>query len=148
MAPAERTYKISDARRAACSADAVMKVLTDPGTWPRWQSEIIETSGPNPLEEGDEVGGRAELLGFHVGGRSKTIRADGVSFVEDVIVGVRMVVEYEVVEGAEGTTVTRHLTAFLPGGISGRILSFLLKRRLKAMQKGVLEALVAHAEGA
>ncbi len=148
MTSTERIYRTSDARNTACSADVIMKVLTDPSTWPQWQSEIVATAGPEPLTESDEVEGRAKLLGFHVDGRSKTVRADGVTFVEDVIVGVRMVVKYEVVEGPRGTTVTRHLTAFLPGGLSGRVLSFLLKRRLKAMQKGVLEALVAHAEGA
>ncbi len=124
-----------------------MKVLTDPSTWPRWQSEILVTRGPVPLVEGDEVEGRARLLGFHVDGRSKTVAADPTSFVEDVIVGVRMRVEYEIDERPHGTTVTRVLTTSLPGGLSGWVLSFLLKRRLKAMQKGVLEALVAQAEG-
>jgi hypothetical protein len=124
-----------------------MKVLTDPETWPEWQTEILATSGPVPLERGDEVEGRAKLLGFHVDGRSRTIGADGTSFVEDVIVGVRMQVSYDVVETNDGTRVTRRLTASLPGGLSGRVLSFFLKRRLKAMQKGVLEELVRHAEG-
>ena len=124
-----------------------MKILTDPETWPEWQSEIVTTSGPVPLSRGDEVEGRAKLLGFHVDGRSRTIRADGTSFVEDVIVGVRMQVSYDVVETNDGTRVTRQLTAFLPGGVAGRVLSFFLKRRLKAMQEGVLEALVRQAEG-
>jgi len=125
-----------------------MKVLTDPGTWPEWQSEILETDGPTPLSQGDEVEGRATLLGFTVDGRSSTIDVTASRFAEDVIVGVRMRVEYEVQENGGRTTVTRRLTASLPGGFSGRALSFLLKRRLKAMQRGVLEALVAQAEGA
>ncbi len=147
MTVAERTYRISNSRPAACSADAVMKVLTDPSTWPQWQSEILVTRGPAPLAEGDEVEGRARLLGFHVDGRSRTVRATPTSFAEDVVVGVRMRVEYEVLERPDGTTVTRVLTASLPGGLAGRVLSFLLKRRLKAMEKGVLNALVAQAEG-
>lgn len=124
-----------------------MKIITDPATWPRWQSEILETTGPSPLFEGDQVEGRATLLGFAVDGRSSTMTATGTTFVEDVIVGVRMRVEYEVQESGGSTRVTRRLTASLPGGFSGRALSFLLKRRLKGMQKGVLEALVAQAEG-
>ena len=143
-----RTYEIQDSRSASCSAAAVMKIIGDPRTWPQWQSEIISTEGPVPLSQGDKVEGRATLLGFTVDGRSSTVTATGSLFVEDVIVGVRMRVEYELREGAGKTTITRRLTASLPGGFSGRALSFLLKRRLKAMQRGVLEALVAQAEGA
>ena len=124
-----------------------MKILRDPETWPEWQSEIIETVAPSPLKEGDEVEGRAKLLGFIVSGRSSTVTADSTNFVEDVIVGVRMQVHYEVRETQEGTVVSRRLTASLPDGFSGRMLSFFLKRRLKAMQKGLLDALVAQAEG-
>ena len=124
-----------------------MAVLTDPSSWPTWQTEIVETQGPQPLKEGDAVEGRAKLLGFVVDGRSSTLAADGAKFVEDVIVGVHMRVEYEVRERPGGAYVSRTLTASLPDGLSGRVLSFFLKRRLKAMQKGLLEALVAQAEG-
>lgn len=123
-----------------------MKVISDPTTWPTWQSEIIETDGGVPLQEGDQVEGRAKLLGFVVSGRSSTITATSASFVEDVIVGVHMRIEYEIRETASGTIVTRRLTANLPGGVSGRLLSFFLKRRLKAMQEGLLDALVFQAE--
>ncbi|MGH2753848.1 MAG: SRPBCC family protein [Actinomycetota bacterium] len=146
MTPAPRTYEIQDSRLSSCAPDVLMKVITDPRTWPQWQSEILETDGLVPLEEGDDVEGRARLLGFVVSGRSSTVTATGSRFVEDVIVGVHMRVEYELRETAQGTRVTRRLTAALPGGFSGRVLSFLLKRRLKAMQKGVLEGLVAQAE--
>ena len=143
-----RNYEIEDSRSASCSADAVMRVITDPSTWPEWQSEIIETDGKIPLSEGDDVEGRAKLLGFEVSGRSSTIRADGYSFIEDVVVGVHMRITYEVTETGSGAVVTRRLSATMPGGVSGRLLSFLLKRRLKAMQKGVLDALVRQAEEA
>ena len=137
---------IQHSRTVDRSADAVMKVISDPMTWPKWQSEIVETDGKAPLTEGDEVQGDAKLLGFVVSGRSSTLTATSTSFVEDVIVGVRMRVEYEVSESSGATLVTRRLTATLPRGASGRVLSFFLKRRLKAMQKGVLDALVAQAE--
>lgn len=123
-----------------------MNIIKDPSTWPTWQSEILETDGNVPLSEGDLVEGRAELLGFEVGGQSTTVTATSTSFVEDVIVGVRMRVEYTVDETPTGTTVTRRLTTALPGGLSGRLLSFFLKRRLKAMQKGLLDELVGQAE--
>ena len=123
-----------------------MNIIRDPATWPKWQSEIIETDGNVPLSEGDLVEGRARLLGFEVGGQSSTITATSTSFIEDVIVGVRMRVEYTVDETPTGTTVTRRLTTSLPGGLSGRFLSFFLRRRLKAMQKGLLDELVGQAE--
>lgn len=146
MTTAGRSYEIQHSRSVECSADALMKVISDPSTWPGWQSEILETDGRAPLGEGDQVEGRAKLLGFVVNGRSATVTATPGSFVEDVIVGVHMRVEYEVRETSEGTIVTRRLTATLPGGVSGRVLSFFLKRRLKAMQEGLLDALVIQAE--
>ena len=123
-----------------------MKVIVDPMTWPEWQSEIVETIGDAPLGEGDRVEGRATLLGFEVNGLSTTVTATPTAFVEDVIVGVHMRIEDTIDETSSGTVVTRRLIATLPSGISGRVLSFFLKRRLKAMQVGVLDALVAQAE--
>ena len=123
-----------------------MKVIADPGTWPAWQSEILETNGRSPLHEGDHVEGRAKLLGFVVNGRSSMVAVTPGSLVEDVIVGVHMRVEYEVKEMPRGTVVTRRLTASLPGGLSGRVLSFFLKRRLKAMQRGLLDELARQVE--
>ena len=123
-----------------------MKVIGDPKTWPEWQSEIVETTGDAPLGEGDRVEGRARMLGFEVNGLSTTVTATSTAFVEDVIVGVHMRIEYTIDETASGTVVTRRLIASLPSGISGRALSFFLKRRLKAMQEGVLDALVTQAE--
>lgn len=146
MTAAPRSYVIQDSRAVECSPDALMKVISDPSTWPEWQSEILETDGKVPLTAGDQVEGRARLLGFVVSGRSSTITATSSSFIEDVIVGVHMRVEYEIGETSAGTVVSRRLTASLPGGVLGRLLSFFLKRRLRAMQLGVLDALVAQAE--
>jgi hypothetical protein len=123
-----------------------MKVIGDPMTWPKWQSEIIETVGDAPLGEGDRVEGRAKMLGFEVNGLSTAVTATPMAFVEDVIVGVHMRIEYTIDQTPSGTVVTRRLIATLPSGISGRILAFFLKRRLRAMQEGVLDALVAQAE--
>jgi hypothetical protein len=67
-------------------------------------------------------------------------------FIEDVIVGVRMVVTYEVVPSATGTRITRTLEADLPGGPSGWLLSLVLRARLRRMQKRVLSELAAQAE--
>jgi hypothetical protein len=147
MKPSSKPFEISHSRTAGCAPDVLVKRILDPATWPEWQPEIITTLPSEPLDVGSTVDGRARLLGFVVDGRSTTIATSERSFEEDVIVGVRMRVRYEVEEVAEGTKVTRYLTASLPGGFSGRVLSFFLKRRLRSMQVGVLESLVDQASG-
>lgn len=138
---------IEVSRVARCEPEAVLELVRDPKTWPRWQPEIVSTEGPAPLNEGDDVYGHAEMLGFDVEGHSKTVSVTADAYEEDVIVGVRMRITYEMSRDASGrTVVTRRLSALLPGGLAGRILSFFLKRRLTRMQNGVVEELVRQAE--
>jgi hypothetical protein len=135
-------------RAARCEPGTVMDLVRDPKTWPRWQPEIVSTEGPAPLEEGDDVYGHADMLGFRVEGHSKSVGVSDEAYEEDVIVGVRMRIVYEVGRDRSGNTVvTRRLSALLPGGFAGRVLSFFLKRRLTRMQNGVVDALVRQAEG-
>ena len=138
---------IEVSRVARCDAGRVMALVRDPKTWPRWQPEIVSTEGPAPLQEDDDVYGHAAMLGFLVEGHSKTVAVRGDSYEEDVIVGVRMRIVYEAVPDEQGNTrVTRKLSANLPGGAAGRLLSFFLRRRLTRMQKGVVDELVRQAE--
>lgn len=138
---------IEVSRVARCEPGAVLDLVRDPGTWSAWQPEIVSTDGPAPLEEGDEVYGHASMLGFRVEGHSKSVTVAAGAYEEDVIVGVRMRILYEVTgDGRGDTRVTRKLTARLPGGLAGRVLSFFLRRRLTRMQNGVVEALVREAE--
>ena len=124
-----------------------MDLVRAPGTWPDWQPEIMSTEGPARLEEGDEVYGHAAMLGFRVEGSSKSVAVSSDAYEEDVIVGVRMRIRYEVGrDDAGNTVVTRTLSTLLPGGLAGRALSFFLKRRLTRMQDGVVEELVRRAE--
>ena len=142
-----RKLTIEVSRPVRCDPDAVMDLVRDPKTWPRWQPEIVSTEGPAPLQEGDDVYGHAEMLGFRVEGHSKSVAVAGGAYEEDVIVGVRMRIVYEVTADGSGTTVvTRRLSALLPGGFAGRVLSFFLRRRLTRMQNGVVEELVRQAE--
>lgn len=119
--------------------------MRDPATWPAWQSEILATDGPAPLEVGDEVLGKARMLGFDVEGRSEATSIDAHTFVEDVVVGVRMIVTYSVAEDDSGCTITRTVEMELPGGPLGALLALPLRRRLKKMQDQVLHALAAQA---
>ena len=118
-----------------------MSEILDPKTWSRWQPEITRTTGPSPLTEGDTVEGEARMLGFEVSGRSVAGETSGELFEEEVIVGVRMRIRYEVEQDGSATVIRRHLTADLPGGVAGRVLSVLLKLRLKKMNEQVLSEL-------
>ncbi len=103
--------------------------------------------GPKRLQAGDTQEGIAQMLGFRVQGKSTVIASTPSAFEEDVIVGVRMRILYEVETPEDGRTVVRHrLEADLPGGAMGKLLSFFLKRRLNAMQQASLRGLVRQSE--
>ena len=118
-----------------------MALVRAPATWPRWQSEIVSTSGPGTVDEGDVVDGAARLLGFNVTGRSAVTKVSSEVLTEDVIVGVRMRVTYSVTRHASGSIITHRMEADLPTGIAGSLLSLFLGWRLKRMQTALLAAL-------
>lgn len=141
-----RPFVVQTARDARCSPGRVMEQILDSGRWPSWQPEISETRGSNKLVGGDVVTGDASMLGFDVSGHA-TVEDVSISlFDEDVIVGVRMRIRYEVTVRGDGCTVTAKLTAYLPRGAAGRVLSLFLKRRLRWMQRTAIENLVRQAE--
>jgi hypothetical protein len=118
-----------------------MDKIRRPSTWPEWQSEIESTEGPAEVGVGDHVVGNARMLGFAVAGRADIEAVDDAGLEQDVIVGIRMHVGYSVARDDSGWRVTHKLRADLPGGLSGRVLSFFLARRLKRMQRELLTAL-------
>lgn len=123
-----------------------MRRVLGPKTWPEWQAEIKSVEGPDRIEEGDQVSGDAELVGFRVQGRSDAHVVDEGLFIEDVIVGVRMVITYELEQTDRGTRVKRTLEADLPGGLLGGLLSVALRAKLRRMQKKLLRELARQAE--
>lgn len=139
-------FVIEASRTASCDPEAIMAMVRDATSWPAWQPEIVATAGSGRLEVGDVVEGRARMLGFDVHGRAHAERSTETGFSEDVIVGVRMRVHYDVMQRDGRTIVTARLETRLPTGLSGRVLSVFLKRRLARMQKIALERLVAQAE--
>jgi hypothetical protein len=141
-------YTSVETRLARCSPDAVLDRLLDPGLWPGWQPEILVASGPSRLATGDVARGRARLLGFEVDGHSTAVEVESAAFEEDVVVGVRMRIRYELSPGPDGTVIAHRLTAQLPRGAAGHVLSLFLRWRLRGMQKKALERLAAQAESA
>ena len=141
-------YRIQDHIVTRANKDKVMDLVLSPRSWPRWQSEIKTIEGPDRIQDGDQVSGDAELVGFRVQGRSDAHVVDDGLFIEDVIVGVRMVITYEVKTTESGTQLTRTLEADLPRGTLGNLLAIVLRARLRRMQKRLLDELVAQAEAA
>ena len=139
-------YRISDEVEARADRSTIMRRVLGPKTWPEWQAEIKAVEGPDRIEEGDQVSGDAELVGFRVQGRSDAHVVDHGLFIEDVIVGVRMVITYELEPTDHGTRVKRTLEADLPGGFLGALLSIVLRAKLRRMQKKLLRELVSQAE--
>ena len=145
--PARRRSFVTESHREIAGAsEAVLETILAPATWPSWQSEILTIDGRERLSTGDVVSGRARLLGFEVDGSSTAIEVEDSSYEQDVIVGVKMRVRYEVRASSNGAVVKHRLASDLPAGVSGRVLSFFLARRLRRMQRDLLEGLAAHTE--
>jgi hypothetical protein len=126
--------------------EVLLNTILAPATWPKWQSEILTTTGNERLSTGDVVSGQARLLGFEVDGSSTAIEIEDSSYEQDVIVGVKMRVRYEISPSSNGAVVKHRLASDLPAGVSGRVLSFFMTRRLKKMQRDLLEGLAAQTE--
>ncbi len=141
-----KTLEIEKSVTTAAPARAVIDLILDPATWPRWQNEIVSSMGPAPLKEGDVVAGRAQMLGFNVDGQSVTTAVGAGTYSQEVVVGVGMQISYRIASNPNGTVVTHSLTSELPAGALGRVLSFFLARRLKRMQRDLLEELRTQAE--
>lgn len=146
--PERAAFVVEASRPTKARPERVIEILLRPDQRPAWQPEIVAMRGPYPLTRGDAQEGIAEMLGFRVQGRSTIVDASSDGFEEDVIVGVRMRILYEVERQGAETLVRHRLEADLPQGPMGRILSFFLKRRLKAMQKAALVGLVRQSEEA
>ncbi|HEU4480287.1 MAG TPA: SRPBCC family protein [Actinomycetota bacterium] len=144
--PKVRRFVISDSVETTGSPDAVLERLLRPATWPQWQSEIRSVSGPERVVSGSVVGGRASMLGFNVDGQSVAVEVGQSVFEEDVVVGVGMRIRYEIETTSAGSRITHTLSSELPEGALGRVLSFFLARRLRRMQKELLEKLGRQAE--
>lgn len=135
------TFETVTETKVAVAPDRVLATIRDASTWPIWQPEIEATEGSEELSPGDAVLGTADMLGFVVHGRSTVVAVDERSFDEDVIVGVRMRIRFEVSE-RDGVTVIKHrLTSVMPRGPMGRVLSFFLRKRLVRMQETALRQL-------
>lgn len=97
---------------------------------------------------GDVARGEADLLGFEVHGHSTATAVGETRFEEDVIVGIRMRICYEVRPNGPGTLITHNLVADLPGGVCGGILALFLRWRLRRLQRTALEGLASQSEAA
>ena len=141
-----KSFVVVSERVARCDPEVVMRYVLDSTSWPRWQPEIVATTGPQEVKPGDLVRGHADLLGFGVAGQAAIEKVGRRSFTEDVLVGVRMQVSYEVLDHDGGCKVRARVVTEAPTGLSGRILGLLLRRRLRSMQFTALQRLARLSE--
>lgn len=130
-----------------CDPAAVMQLLNNPATWAEWQPEILHAAGSSPMRVGDVARGTARMLGFEVHGQSTALDVGPRHFAEDAIVGIHMQIRYDVTTSGGETTVRHTLHLERARGPAGRLLTLLLRRRLKRMQSQALQSLVASARG-
>ncbi|MFN2525787.1 MAG: hypothetical protein ABR505_05930 [Actinomycetota bacterium] len=140
-----RFHSVKKLRTSAEPKD-VIDLLSRPDQRPNWQPEILWMRGPDRLAEGDEQYGRARMMGFEVAGRSRTIAASNGVFEEEALIGVRLRIRYEITDADGGIEIAHHLTADLPRGFWGRIVSLFLRSRLRVMQLRALRNLAAQTE--
>lgn len=124
----------------------ILELITSPATWPTWQPEILETSGPERLETGSIVDGRASMMGFEVDGKNATLSLSSERVEHHAVVGVGMRITYEIETTPEGSKLTHRLDSNLPSGPLGSLLSFFLRARLRKMQREVVKNLARQAE--
>lgn len=141
MSSAPRDFTITSQRRVALTPAEVHHLITHPATWREWQSEIETAHGPDELAPGDTVQGDARMLGFIVQGRADMESVAAERITHEAIVGVKMRVTYDLEAAGSGVVVRHTLTAEMPRGLAGRVLSFFLRRRLRAMQRKLLDNL-------
>ncbi len=139
-------YELEGETTSELSAGELMVRIRRADLWPEWQPEIIETDGPELVGPGDVVTGRARMLGFGVYGHSTTVGVGPDHLEEDVLVGVRMRVRYEVAEDGAAGRVRHRLHLYPLEGPAGRALGVLLRWRLKRMQKLALKNLAQPVE--
>ncbi|MGH2382973.1 MAG: SRPBCC family protein [Candidatus Limnocylindria bacterium] len=140
------SFEVGAERVAQCKPEELIRHLLDASRWPTWQPEIVATVGPERVRVGDVVRGHADLLGFGVAGQALIEEVHARGLVEDVLVGVRMRVIYEVEPRKDDCLVRARIVTEAPTGLSGRVLGFLLRRRLRRMQKKALIRLAQLAE--
>lgn len=97
------------------------------------------------MAPGDVARGRARMLGFEVHGQSTALSIGDNHFEEDAIVGVHMKIRYEVEPVGEETLIRHVLELERLAGPAGRVLTWLLRWRLKRMQAQALRQLAASA---
>lgn len=128
--------------RAADAYDVIAEVSARPG----WMTELARVDAPpGPAREGDQFEGEATLLGHRFIGRSEvTASAPGERLEERVVIGARFTSTWEVVDGADGRTVVRHVLAVeFPRGPLGWLGRWVLRSRLRRMQRASLTELAA-----
>jgi hypothetical protein len=142
MSDRNREFSLTLSRSSTATPEDILERIKRPATWPEWVPEINSTeSQRSVVGPGDNVEGRAEMLGFRVNGRAHVTEVTHRLFVQDVVIGVRIVARYSVEPTDDGSVIHHELIVSAPRGPMGRVLTFFLRGRLRAMQRRLLHNL-------
>ena len=139
-----RVVLIDEAVVTAAAAD-VYDVIADVRSRPAWMTELQRVDAePGPAAPGDRFDGEAALLKHRFIGRSEVTGAVPGQWLEErVVIGARFTSRWEVVAGEGGTVIRHHLDVEFPRGPLGWLGRWILRSRLRRMQRSSLRQLAA-----
>ena len=122
---------------------AVYAVLADVAARPTWLPELLRVDAPpGPGALGTRFTGETALLGHRFIGASEVVGAEaGRMLAEEVYLGARMRSTWTLEPAPEGTRVVHRIEIDFPAGPFGRVERWVLRRRLKRLQRRSLAAL-------
>lgn len=128
---------VADRFIAARGCD-VMQLVADPWTWAQWVPEIVTIEAVDQGPGGNDIIGRAQMLGFDVDGRARILHSDPRALTSEVIVGVRITAHYRLEDAPGGCRVIHRFEIAAPGGLLGTVLATTLRLRLRKTQQSLL----------
>ena len=141
--------RVEQERLVAASAADLYALVADLPRRPTWLHELRRVDAPSsPAVVGEHFEGESGLLLHRFPGTSEVVRAEpAVALAERVHLGARLVSEWTFSPLADGRTRVRHcIDVTLPGGPLHRLERWVLRRRVRALQRRGLAGLAALAE--
>jgi uncharacterized protein YndB with AHSA1/START domain len=143
--------RIERSEAVGAPPDAVYALVADVGRRTEWLAELRRIDAPpGPVGEGTRFTGQSSLLWHDFVGTSEVVRAEpGQALAEEVFLGARFTSEWEFTPSPDGRgTVVRHCVSIdFPNGPLGRLERWVLRRRMRTLQRTSLTALASFWSG-
>ena len=125
-------------------AEDVFDLVADVGRRPEWLGELDVVISPDePAHVGTRFVGRTRIFWHEFLGASEITRSErGRGLAEEIYLGAHLTSEWTFTATGEGHTEVRHRIAIdYPNGLFGRFERWIVRRRLRALQRRSLGAL-------